>query len=291
VAFHCHKLLKLDVTITTLIEGIGERNTNIVHLQNTQGWDTNNYDFSYHAMQSRNSHMAIFEIPCKKCGDIMYLDYYLAKTKKQKFCSRACSGTTKRRMSRNPKYASEYAAWKGMKQRCTNKNNPQYHLYGGRGIKVCKDFMESFEKFFDHIGKSPGKGYSVDRIKNNLNYDYGNIKWSTDLEQSNNKRNCIYVKINGVKKTVTQWCREFGLNKSTVLHRISRGAKPKDALKHRSTHKKIEINGESKHLTEWCRIYQTERGTVYQRVSRGWNKIEAIITPTNRENSNKRKSK
>ena len=77
--------------------------------------------------------------------------------------------------------------WADMKTRCINKNNPRYSDYGGRGIKVC-DRWQSFENFFLDMGIRTGKGYSLDRIDNEGNYEPSNCKWSTATEQNNNQR-------------------------------------------------------------------------------------------------------
>lgn len=86
------------------------------------------------------------------------------------------------------KYPKEYSAWAGMKTRCYNKEERYYPDYGGRGIIVADVFLEDFLNFLDHIGPAPGPEYSVDRINNEGNYEPGNIRWATDKEQANNKR-------------------------------------------------------------------------------------------------------
>jgi hypothetical protein len=75
-----------------------------------------------------------------------------------------------------------------MKSRCYNKNNPDYHYYGGRGVIVCKEWLSSFEDFYQDMGPKPKLGYSLDRINNNKNYSPDNCKWSTWTEQANNRR-------------------------------------------------------------------------------------------------------
>lgn len=82
----------------------------------------------------------------------------------------------------------EYKRWESIKQRCTNPKNPSYHNYGGRGITMCPEWMESFEAFYDAVGPCPGKGLSLDRVDNNKGYEIGNVKWSTHSEQMLNRR-------------------------------------------------------------------------------------------------------
>lgn len=83
----------------------------------------------------------------------------------------------------------EYRAWKAMKSRCTNSNIKHYSYYGGRGVRVCDEWMDSFEEFFNHIGPRPSSKHSVDRYPNNDgNYEPGNVRWATKREQVLNRK-------------------------------------------------------------------------------------------------------
>jgi len=81
----------------------------------------------------------------------------------------------------------EHISWKGMKQRCLNKNNPAYNRYGGRGIKICNEWMHSFDSFYHDMGPKT-KNKSLDRIDNDGNYESGNCRWATSSEQARNRR-------------------------------------------------------------------------------------------------------
>jgi len=82
----------------------------------------------------------------------------------------------------------EYYTWLHMKQRCTNPLATDYEYWGGRGIKVCEEWMCSFEKFLEHVGPRPGDGYSLDRIDNDGDYRPGNVRWATAKQQASNRR-------------------------------------------------------------------------------------------------------
>ena len=82
----------------------------------------------------------------------------------------------------------EYNSWSGMKSRCNNSNDARYHSYGGRGIKVCDEWQHNFKAFLDYVGNRPSKDHSIDRVDNDGNYEPGNVRWATYIEQNNNRR-------------------------------------------------------------------------------------------------------
>jgi hypothetical protein len=91
-------------------------------------------------------------------------------------------------LARRGSVSSEYHIWQGMLQRCFDEGNPAYSEYGGRGITVCERWVKSVECFIEDMGPRPGKEYSLDRKDNDGNYEPGNCKWSTRVEQANNRR-------------------------------------------------------------------------------------------------------
>lgn len=81
----------------------------------------------------------------------------------------------------------EYRAWMGMKTRCLNPKNSGYKYYGGRGITICERWLNNFENFLLDVGRAPSSKLSIDRIDNNGNYEPGNCRWATLLQQNQNK--------------------------------------------------------------------------------------------------------
>jgi hypothetical protein len=85
-----------------------------------------------------------------------------------------------------PGQSRAYASWYGMLARCRNPNNVAYEVYGGRAITVAPEW-ESFEQFFLDMGVRP-EGTTLDRIENSLGYFKNNCRWTTPIQQANNRR-------------------------------------------------------------------------------------------------------
>lgn len=115
-----------------------------------------------------------------------------------------------------------YAVWNTMIQRCTNPNFEQYHDYGGRGIVVCNRWKDSFENFYRDMGESPTPKYTLDRIDNSKDYEPGNVRWATHIEQGRNKRSNRNLTMNDVTKSISSWAREYKIHVTTLRHRIDK---------------------------------------------------------------------
>lgn len=113
----------------------------------------------------------------------------------------------------------EYRVWHKMKQRCYDVDSNGYENYGGRGIRVCKRWLDGFQNFFDDMGKRP-EGMSIERKDNNGNYEPSNCCWATKKTQSNNRRNNIQIMFNGRTQNLKQWCDEFGVKYKMAHKRI-----------------------------------------------------------------------
>jgi len=83
----------------------------------------------------------------------------------------------------------EYAVWKAMKHRCCNPHSSDYKRYGGRGIKVCDRWLNSFEAFLKDMGERPFADAQIDREDNDGDYEPGNCRWVDRVTNINNRRN------------------------------------------------------------------------------------------------------
>ncbi len=119
------------------------------------------------------------------------------------------------------KVSTEYKIWAGMKGRCQNPKSPNYDLYGGRGIKVCEEWSNSFENFLADMGKRPSPQYSLDRIDTNGNYEPGNCRWATRTMQNRNQniRKDNTSGVRGVRWTEhkERWTALIGVNRGIVI--------------------------------------------------------------------------
>lgn len=123
----------------------------------------------------------------------------------------------------------EYQSWICMKRRCYDPKCSSYKYYGGRGIKVCDEWNNSFLSFFKDLGYKPSKNHSLDRIDNNKDYMPENCKWSTKSEQVNNRRKfkkqnkIVLLEYNGKKQGIKEWSVELNILVGTIYDRLYRG--------------------------------------------------------------------
>lgn len=162
------------------------------------------------------------------CGNKKELNVGNVKSGNTKSCGctrYTANRTTTHGMTMSPTYRS----WSHMKERCTNKSCKDYPNYGGRGIKVCDRWLDSFENFLSDMGVKPANT-SIDRIDNDGPYCEYNCKWSTRVEQNKNKRSNVHITVDGVTKLLCEWAEHTGINATTISRRIKNGWNVKDAV-------------------------------------------------------------
>ena len=116
-----------------------------------------------------------------------------------------------------------YETWQDMKRRCYNKQNARYDRYGGRGIKVCEEWLNDFQSFYDWaINNGYSDDLTIDRIDNDGNYEPSNCRWSTVKEQCNNRSSNINITIGNATKSLMSWCEIFNVDYKKVHARYHR---------------------------------------------------------------------
>lgn len=125
---------------------------------------------------------------------------------------------------------SEYRSWAHAKERCYQIGARNYNRYGGRGIRVCDRWRNSFENFYSDMGPKPTIKHTLDRIDNDRGYSPSNCRWATHKEQNNNKRTNRNITHGGETKTLTQWASSVGINRETLTSRLTAGWPVQDAL-------------------------------------------------------------
>ena len=159
---------------------------------------------------------------CKcDCGEFVEVSTHSLTTGNTKSCG--CLKVDKfRRMITKHGYSDTrtYGIWQDIKKRCFDVNEAEFNRYGGRGITMCKEWANDFTAFLHDMGECP-KGMTIDRIDNDGNYEPSNCRWADGFTQGNNKSNNINIEIDGVTKTMTQWCRVYGISQQTAHSRIS----------------------------------------------------------------------
>lgn len=113
-------------------------------------------------------------------------------------------------------------AWKDMQRRCSDHKQHNYHRYGGRGIKVCQEWVDSFESF-EKWAWNNGFDYdlTLDRRDTDKNYSPDNCRWVTLKVQANNTSTNKYIEYNGERLSYEEWGNKLGACKGFVWNRIN----------------------------------------------------------------------
>lgn len=117
----------------------------------------------------------------------------------------------------------EYKHWMYLKGRCNNPNTKCFHRYGGRGIKVCKRWVDSFDNFLLDMGLMPTPKHSVERVNNNKGYMPQNCVWATTKQQAENTSKTIKVRYKGEVQLMAYWAKKFGMPVRNLYKRYHNG--------------------------------------------------------------------
>jgi len=152
--------------------------------------------------------------------------------------------------------------------------------YGGRGIRVCQRWLDSFECFLQDMGPRPSAHHSIERKDNDGDYEPNNCRWATRTEQANNKRNNLRVPIGEVTKTLSQWCRERGCKKAIAWLRYSQGIRGEALFE--TTCLLVTHNGVTDKISGWSRRTGIKHTTLNMRLTKcKWSVARALSVGAN----------
>lgn len=117
-----------------------------------------------------------------------------------------------------------HKVWRGMKWRCYDTHSAVYQYYGGRGIIVCDEWKQNYEKFRDWaLENGYREGLSIDRINVDGPYSPENCRWADTYTQLNNTRRNHYLEFQGEVHSVSEWSRIVGISVGCLFSRLRRG--------------------------------------------------------------------
>ena len=165
--------------------------------------------------------------------------------------------------------------------RCYYPSTNGYQRYGGRGIKMCDEWINNPQSFYDWaVNNGYESNLTIDRINVNGNYEPSNCRWVTKEIQDNNRRTNRKLTYKGTTKNLSQWAKEYNISPTTLYDRLKVGKTLDEAL-----NKPIikcggkllfTLNGETKLLSEWCKIYNINYQTAWKKAKKGYS-IEKIL--------------
>lgn len=192
-----------------------------------------------------------------------------------------------------------YACWCHMKSRCYNPNNKDYQYYGAKGIKICDEWKNSYDKFKEwSIHNGYELGLEIDRINGNKDYCPENCRWATRKEQMNNVSFNHLLTLNGVTKTMAEWAEDTGLTYNTIKQRINKlgwniekaittpqrkfgntEAPLGDGITLAGKVFMLTYNGETLSSKQWSDRLGYNKGCITRRIKKGWSAKQCIETP------------
>lgn len=161
------------------------------------------------------------KVICKcDCGSIK--EYRSNNLKSGNTRSCGCIGS-KGNTKHGDRYTRLYGIWRGIKERCNTPSCSTYKNYGGRGIKVCDEWLDylSFKNWALENGYK--ENLTIDRIDVNGDYEPSNCRWVDYFVQANNTRWNHFLTYNNETLTITQWSRKQKISVSTIYRRLNKG--------------------------------------------------------------------
>lgn len=165
--------------------------------------------------------------------------------------------------------------------RCFYPNTHGYNRYGGRGIKMCDEWIKNPQSFYDWaMNNGYKKDLTLDRIDFNGNYCPENCRWATKEEQMRNMRNNRFIEYKGERLTLSEISRKYNINIVTLSDRLKAGLTVDEALNKPvikcGGYLLYTYKGETKMLGDWCKEYNINYQNAWRKLKRGLT-IEEVL--------------
>lgn len=174
-----------------------------------------------------------------------------------------------------------YNIWCKMKARCNNPKTERYPNYGGRGIKVCDRWNNSFENFYEDMKGGYSDDLSIERIDVNGDYEPSNCTWISLNKQYENKTNNVKFILEDEEILQEHACQKYGISWHIANRALKNGFTPEQIFiekvdTYRTAHW-VELNNEKIHFDEACRKYKVNEKTARKMCNQGFSHHDIFI--------------
>lgn len=178
--------------------------------------------------------------------------------------------------------------WNNIKYRCNNPKDKHYEWYGGKGVKVCDEWLDLELGFFNFytwaINNGYEKGLSIDRVEVNGNYEPSNCEWVTQEVQCNNMTTNVLIEIRNKTQTMAEWAREYNIPYDQFTSRYYSGVRGKALLEpiiETFSNTIINVDGTIHTSKEWAEIIGIDYKNFKIRYDKGDRGSKLIRPPAN----------
>lgn len=169
---------------------------------------------------------------CDETKELNIREFFLTKGRQKSCGCHQYDGLKVRNVKHDMSRTREYRIWLGIRRRCNDPKHPGYKNYGGRGIRICKEYDDSFEVFFKEVGFCPKPHYTVDRINNGGHYEPGNVHWVSMKRNMRNRRNTSMITVSGKTIPMEDFADLIGINSKNIRYHLKRGKTIEEIMEH-----------------------------------------------------------
>lgn len=169
--------------------------------------------------------------------------------------------------SRDRSVSPTLSSYRNAKRRCYEKSAARYPQYGGRGIRMCERWRNSFELFLEDMGERP-EGMTLDRIDSDKDYEPGNCRWATPDDQSLNRRVTIHVDFKGQPVSLRRFAMLNDVPYKSLYKRVIAGQKPSLAVKEMKARKSVTVDGKQITIKEYAAHVGVNYKSLHRRMRR-----------------------